>query len=220
MKTLTLLILTALLCSNTFYSQDYNKANQLFEAGKYQDAAREYEKVIPSLKKQYGKTDTTSVPLYNYLLGVSYYMIGDESNAERVLQENVSYCQKNCNYVNQYELSSHEYLAALYSLQGKYQDVIKERQTIVDLQSKRNFKKPGLINLTYAYNDLGLAYYTAAIGKEAIEAFKKALDYFDQSGSDSKFDMGLININMSLSQLYLGQLDAAKNSYQKGFQAV
>lgn len=220
MKSLTSLVIAAILCSSLVFSQDYDKAHQLFESGKYSEAAKEYEKIIPSLKKEFGKTDTTYVPYYNFLLGASYFYAGDAINAEKVLQENVSYCQKNCPKVNQNELDSHEYLATIYSQQGKYQEVINERQKVVDLQIKRNPKKEGLINLTFAYNDLGLAYYTSARDKEAIEAFKKALDYFDQSGSTRKFEMGLININMSLSQLYLGQLDIAKNSYQKGFQAI
>ncbi|CAG5081740.1 CHAT domain-containing protein [Parvicella tangerina] len=220
MKIQLLLTIAAIIFSTALISQDYEKANQLFEQGYYQEAAKEYKKVIPWLEEQYGKKDTTSLPLYNYLLGASYYLSGDPTNAEKTLQGVVSFCQQHCDYVNTYEISAHTYLSYLYTDLGDQQKAIEECNVIVQLHLKKNYKKKGLIHLAYAYNDLGIAYYSAAMDKEAIEAYHNAIHNFTKSGNQNRYDLGIMYINLAYSQLYAGLHDEAATNYKKGFKEI
>lgn len=215
-----LLLFATLLCSGYLNAQDYEKANHLFEVGRYHEAALEYEKVIPWLEKEYGQTDTAALPLYNYLLGASYFLSGDLNNAESQLLANVAFCQKYCDYINPYEITSHDYLATLYSEQGNYLKLIDERKKIVQLHESKSYQKKGLINIAYAYNDLGIAYYTSAMDKEAIQAYTKAIDLFKKSGSDNYLDGAIMQINLAYSHLYNQDFESAETHYYKGFESI
>jgi CHAT domain-containing protein/Flp pilus assembly protein TadD len=215
-----LIFLTLTLLSTIGWTQDYEKANQLFEAGQYEAAIQEYKKVIPWLEKELGKTDTASLPIYNYLLGASYYNNFQDKEALKTLQGVVDFCKKHCDYINPYAIYSHDMMASIYSEKGDLPKLIEHRQAIVDLQLQKEYKKPGLVHVALAYNDLGVAYYSANEDQKAVDAYLKSLEYFEACSDEYVESEAIIHVNVALSSIYLGLFDQADKYYNKGFESI
>lgn len=216
---LILLLFISFSCSLHF-AQDYEKANLHFENGNYPAAAKEYEKVIPWLEKELGKKDTTSIPIYKYLLGASYYYSQQNDKALKSIDDAIEFCQKNCKGVNEYEIYSREIRAAILAGNGQINELINERTELIALHKSKNYDKSELIKLAYAYNDLGIAYYTGAMDKYALEAYDNALENFNNSKDVPPVDVATIKLNKAYCYLYLNDFQQSSSLYKEAFAEI
>ncbi len=67
MRKITFIILALFLFIINLNAQDINKAFEYFNSKQYEEAAKEFEALIPNYKNLYGEKDTTNLLLYYYI---------------------------------------------------------------------------------------------------------------------------------------------------------
>jgi len=200
-------------------AQDYEKANSLFEAGKYGEAAKEYEKIMPDLVKEFGENDTTTLPIYRYLLGMSYYYNAENDKAAFVLENNVDQCKINFKTFSEWEINTLDALIDLYTVDANNAKKIVCKKRVV-AGYKRNNPNAISLDLGYSYNVLGIEYFSQALDKEAIVAYQQAIETLEKCTDKSPTDLPVIKVNLANSYAYSEQYDLAKKHYKEGFQAA
>ena len=206
-----------LLFAFTSFGQDYEKANQLMEAEKYAEAAAEYEKVIPWLKEELGKNDTTGLPIYYFLMGSAYYQSGDLDNAIRVHNLNHELCLKEIKGSSEMHINSMLDLCEIATYNGDSEGLEYFRGEIVKSRLKAVKTEESQLQLGYAYNDYGIALYNLGKDNEAIINYKKSIEILNEILGKTSLETANVWINLSNSQIFAKQYNEAKKSYITGF---
>jgi CHAT domain-containing protein len=217
---LSLLILSLFTTTTISFSQDYEKANSLIEAGKYKEAAVEYEKVIPWLIEELGDNDTTGLPTYYYLLGSSYYFSGQTDKAIETHYKNHDLCTKNIKGISQAHLNSLIQLCQIANDLADRDGILILRNEIVSIRKSDMINKDNLLELGYAYNDLGLANYNLGNDSTAILNYQEAINILTPILGSEHIDIANILANQSNSFIYAKQYEKAKTTYQLAFEIV
>lgn len=217
---LFILIISNILVFSQSYAQDYEKANLLFEAEQYAKAAEEYEKVIPWLFEELGESDTTAIPMYYYLLGSSYYMSNQTEKAIETHTTNHKYCLLNHKGSSEMHLNSLVQLCEIAINMQDREQLLSLRKEIVKSRLKSEPNSDNLIQLGYAYNDLGLANYNLGNDAEAIQNYENAIKLLKQELGDKNIDVANVLTNQSNSYLYNKEYNKAKETYQIAFDHI
>ncbi len=118
------------------YSQSLDSAYKYFDAGQYEKAALEFEKVLPLIEKEYGASDTT---LYSFLLiyaGVSCEGIHRHAEAEKYyLKVKTIYEEINA-FSNDVYVTAINKLGELYRTMGKYENAETFYQQALEISKK------------------------------------------------------------------------------------
>ncbi len=218
-KTLTAVLLISFTIQQNIIAQDYEKANQLYEGGFYSKAAAEYEKVIPWLEKELGTNDTTSVPIYNYLLGSSYFLIDQFEKALDVLIKNHNYCSKNFTSYADIHYNTLDQICKIYSqLNDLDQLAFYQKEKINLLNKTDQTVRENLLDNGLNYNELGLTQYYALKFEASVLSYQNALKILEKILPSNDLDLALIRSNISLSYLRTKQFKEAQDVYSKSFE--
>jgi tetratricopeptide (TPR) repeat protein/CHAT domain-containing protein len=158
-RTISTLIILFIGFLNT-YSQSIDSAFKHLEAGRYEKAASEFEKVLPFAERNFGPNDTS---FYSFLLiyaGVSFEKCRQYDRAEQ------SYLKAKEIYERINALSNKTYLISLKNLAGLYMETGKfekaEDCSLLALEISKNAfgdEDPGTVsllnNLGTLYDDMG-----------------------------------------------------------------
>jgi len=75
---------------NTLAAQNVNKAMELYDAGKYKEAALEFEKAIPFYELQYGKKDTVNLTKVIYYSASANELASNPSKAKELYLKGIN----------------------------------------------------------------------------------------------------------------------------------
>jgi tetratricopeptide (TPR) repeat protein len=120
LKSTSLLIILFFTLANA-HSQSIDTAYKYFDAGRYEQAAREFEKMQPYVEKAFRANDTSYYPIFLMYAGISFERSHQYDKAEQYyLKVKVIYEQINALSNNNYATSINK-LAGLYYSMGKYE---------------------------------------------------------------------------------------------------
>jgi tetratricopeptide (TPR) repeat protein len=210
LKGISALIIIFIGFSNT-YSQSVDSAFKYLDAGRYEQAAQEFEKTLPLIEKEFGATDTS---YYSYLLiytGVSFEKNSQYVRAEQYyLKAKAIYEKINALSNNTYLISLNS-LAALYIGMGKYENA----ETLYKQALEINKKKFGethpenavlLNNIASLYHKMGNYEKAEYMYLETLAISKNAF------GEEDPRSVSLLN---NLGTLYddMGNYEKAESIY-------
>jgi tetratricopeptide (TPR) repeat protein len=193
------------------HSQSIDSAFKFFDAGRYEQAAQEFEKVLPLIEKDYGANDTS---YYSFLLiyaGVSFEKNHQYARAEQYyLNVKAIYEQINALSNDLYATAINN-LAALYRTMGKYENAETFYRQALEISKKINGEEdPGnvllLNNITTLYHEMGNY-------KKAEPMYLKALEISKRTfGEEHPNTVSLLN---NLGALYddMGNYEKAESIY-------
>ena len=154
------------------YSQSLDSAYKYFDAGQYEKAALEFEKVLPLIEKEYGASDTT---LYSFLLiyaGVSCEGIHQHAEAEKYYLKVISIYEEINALSNDVYITAINKLGELYRTMGKFENAeALYTQTLEKNKKVFGEESPNYIN---TLNNIARLY-------QAMGKYEKAESFYLQS---------------------------------------
>lgn len=214
----TLLLFILIIIQQTFCAQDYEKAHQLYESGEYEKAAIEYKKVITWLEKELGKNDTTGIPVYNYLLGSSYFYNGEIDKALDVLIKNNLFCKMNFKSFDDIHYNTLNQICEIYKQVNDSENLeIFQKEKIKQLDRADKTIGENIIDNGFNYNDLGLTQYYALKFEASILSYQNSINILEKVLDPNDLDIALVRSNLVLSYIRMKKYKEASDSYSKSF---
>jgi tetratricopeptide (TPR) repeat protein len=194
-------------------SQNVDSAFKYFDSGRYEQAAVEFEKVLPFISKLYGTTDTSYYSFFLYYAAVSNERNHKYERAENYyLNIKSIYEQIGAQSAKGYSAAINN-LAGLYFVTGKY-----ENAATLYLQALETNKKiygeddPANVRLL---NNITSLYHKTGNYRKAEPMYLKALAISKKSFGEK--DPNTVTILNNLGTLYddMGNYDKAESIYRK-----
>ncbi len=204
------------------YSQSIDSAFKFFDAGRYEKAAHEFEKVLPLIEKQYGATDTS---YYSFLLiyaGVSFERDRQYEKAEQYYLNAKEIYERINALTNGGYITAINNLAELYRIIGKFENAETLYMQVLE-KNKKVFgeESPHYINIL---NNIALLYQKMGNYEKAESFFLQSLEISKKVfGEDNPENVILMNNITTLyhkmgnykkaESMYLKALEISKNAY-------
>lgn len=212
MKRISLIIIL-IFCLFNAQSQNVDSAFKYFDAGRYEQAALEFEKVLPIIEKHNGATDTSYYSFFLYYAAVSNERSHKYDRAEKYyLIIKAIYEQIGAQSVKGYTAAILD-LARLYSTMGRYENAMTLYMQALE-RNKKIFGDDYRGNVSLL-NNISSLYQKTGNYKEAEPMFLKALALSKKSfGKD---DPNTVTILNNLGALYddMGNYDKAESIYKE-----
>jgi tetratricopeptide (TPR) repeat protein len=175
-KNISLLIILFIGGLNT-HSQSVDSAFKFFDAGRYEQASQEFEKVLPLIEKEFGANDTSYYSFLLFYTGVSFERYHQYDKAEQYYLKAKTIYEKINALSNIAYITSLNRLAELYLVMGRFENA----ETLYKQALEINIKVYGEESLNYinALNNIARLYM-------GMGNYKKAEPYYLQALETSK----------------------------------
>ena len=216
-----LLVIISLFIGHRAKAQDLKKADNFYDKEEYAKAAIEYEKVLPAIKKQYGKNDTSFYAPAIFRAGSSFEMITELNKAEKYFKEGLNIYRSLENGTEDFWfILFANKLSFLYDAQAekyeKQKDYLKAEQYYLKSLDFVN-KTFGKINYGYPETCKKLAnlYVKTKDYPKAEPLFNEALKIDEQLYGKEHWRVAATCRNMSVVFKENGEYGKAKQFYEK-----
>lgn len=210
-KKLFLLVLITQFSCFIAFPQEAKLAVEYFNAGKYENAAIEFEKVLPEIEKKYGESDTSYYSLMLIYTAVSY-----DRTQQFKIAENYYYKAKaiyeriNANNCLSYSLILNN-LAELYRTTGNFEKAEPLYQQAIEMW-KKSLGDEHIIYAT-SLNNLALLYVAMGYYDKAEQIYLQSLQIYKNSlGEEHPAYVNNLN-NIALLYVQKGSYEKAEAIY-------
>ena len=194
-------------------SQDINKGMKYFQAKQYKKAAKEFEKAIPDIEKEFGKKDTV---IYSKLLlftAKSYNHINKKIKAKKYFSDCINLYKKLNSVQNLSYAESCHFLGNIYKNTGNYNKAEQYLNNAISIRGTLLGKE----NPYYASScsSLGLLYVNLGNYKKAEPLLIATKNAYLKFFGKNNFSYGIANMYLGL--LYINKADATQNINKRLF---
>jgi tetratricopeptide (TPR) repeat protein len=209
-KTISILVIIFLGFSSA-YSQRIDSAFKYLDSGRYEQAAREFEKVLPLFEKAFGANDTSYYSFFLVYAGVSFEKNHQYDRAEQSYLKAKAIYEKNNALSNKTYLVLLNSLAAFYNGIGKFENAENLYVQLLDI-NKRKFGEANPENVVLL-NNIASLYHRMGNYEKAESMFLEALEISVKAyGKEDPRSVTLLN---NLGALYddMGNYEKAESIY-------
>lgn len=194
------------------YQDWLERANSLFEAGKYDSAIAVAQIARREATQAHGARDT-SVATAVFRIGGYYYALSDLTRAEEYWLQSLAMREQFLGWDDLEAAKCLNNLANVADINGQYARA--ESLYVRAIRVRKKFLGPGDLQVGRTLNGLAITKMNEDRYPEAAELFTRALEIVEQVAGPESPETLRLRINLGLVFLYQGKYDKARETYQR-----